>query len=133
MSAGLAVLAEAMQHTAQFSFNLSFVVNRLPLWFLVFALFLPRMAMAGGVVSGSAGAVSSERDYSAAVLAVFAEDSGAVPDLRRPGTDAVVSGSSGGGASGMGRRRSPDAAQEAIASTSLSDTADDGVVMARYS
>ena len=45
MSAGLAVLAEAMQHTAQFSFNLAFVINRLPLWFLVFALFLPRIAL----------------------------------------------------------------------------------------
>ena len=45
MSAGLAVLAEAMQHTAQFNLNLSFVVNRLPLWFLVFALFLPRITM----------------------------------------------------------------------------------------
>jgi hypothetical protein len=45
MSAGLAVLAEAMQHTAQFNFNLAFVINRLPLWFLVFALFLPRIAI----------------------------------------------------------------------------------------
>src|ERR1700738_1103909 len=45
MSAGLAVLAEAVQHTAQFNFNLAFVVNRLPLWFLVFALFLPRIAL----------------------------------------------------------------------------------------
>lgn len=45
MSAGLAVLAVAMQHSAQFSLNLAFVVNRLPLWFLVFALFLPRLAM----------------------------------------------------------------------------------------
>ena len=46
MSAELAVLAAAMQqHTAQFSLNLSFVVNKLPLWFLVFALFLPRIAM----------------------------------------------------------------------------------------
>src|SRR5271168_1335899 len=45
MSAGGTVLAEAMQHTAQFSLNLAFVVNRLPLWFLVFALFLPRIAM----------------------------------------------------------------------------------------
>jgi hypothetical protein len=45
MSAGLAVLAESMQHTTQFNFNLAFVVNRLPLWFLVFALFLPRLAM----------------------------------------------------------------------------------------
>ena len=45
MSAGLAVLAEAIQHTAQFNLNLAFVVHRLPLWFLVFALFLPRIAM----------------------------------------------------------------------------------------
>lgn len=46
MSAELAVLAGAIQqHTAQFSVNLSFVVNKLPLWFLVFALFLPRIAM----------------------------------------------------------------------------------------
>jgi hypothetical protein len=45
MSAGLAILAGAMQHSAQFSINLAFVVNRLPLWFLVFALFLPRLAM----------------------------------------------------------------------------------------
>ena len=45
MSAGLAVLAAAVQHTAQFNLNLAFVVNRLPLWFLVFALFLPRIAM----------------------------------------------------------------------------------------
>ena len=45
MSAGLAVLAESMQHTAQLNLNLTFVVNRLPLWFLVFALFLPRIAM----------------------------------------------------------------------------------------
>src|SRR3984893_677768 len=45
MIAGLAMLAEAVQHTAQFNFNLAFVVTRLPLWFLVFALFLPRIAM----------------------------------------------------------------------------------------
>jgi len=45
MSAGFAMLAEAVQHTAQFNFNLAFVVNRLPLWFLVFALFLPRIAL----------------------------------------------------------------------------------------
>jgi hypothetical protein len=45
MSAVLAVIAESMQHTAQFNFTMAFVVNRLPLWFLVFALFLPRLAM----------------------------------------------------------------------------------------
>ncbi len=45
MSLGLAVLTETIQHTTDFSFNLAFVVNRLPLWFLVFALFLPRLAM----------------------------------------------------------------------------------------
>ena len=45
MSTGLAVLAEAMQHAAQFNLTLAFVVNRLPLWFLVFALFLPRIAI----------------------------------------------------------------------------------------
>jgi hypothetical protein len=45
MSTGLAILATAVQHTAQFNLNLAFVVNRLPLWFLVFALFLPRVAM----------------------------------------------------------------------------------------
>ena|SRR5580698_460978 len=45
MSAGLAVLAAAVEHTAQFNLNLAFVVNRLPLWFLVFSLFLPRIAM----------------------------------------------------------------------------------------
>src|SRR5271170_2485841 len=44
MIAGLAVLA-AMQHTAQFTVDLAFVVRALPLWFLVFALFLPRLAM----------------------------------------------------------------------------------------
>jgi hypothetical protein len=52
MSAGMAVLAEAMQHTAQFSLTLAFVVNRLPLWFLVFALFLPRIAMAVAWLQG---------------------------------------------------------------------------------
>jgi hypothetical protein len=45
MTTGLAILATAVQHTAQFNLNLAFVVNRLPLWFLVFALFLPRVAM----------------------------------------------------------------------------------------
>jgi hypothetical protein len=45
MSAGLTLLAESMQHTAQFNFNMAFVVNRLPLWFLVFTLFLPRIAL----------------------------------------------------------------------------------------
>ena len=45
MSLGLAVLTEAIQHTTQFDFNLGFPVNRLPLWVLVFALFLPRLAM----------------------------------------------------------------------------------------
>jgi hypothetical protein len=46
MSAGLAILAVAVQHTAQFSLDLSLVVHRLPLWFLVFSLFLPRLTMA---------------------------------------------------------------------------------------
>lgn len=45
MSAGLSFLADSIQRTAQFSVNLAFVVNQLPLWFLVFALFLPRIAM----------------------------------------------------------------------------------------
>ena len=48
MSDGLAVLAgQAMlQQVAEHSFNLAFVViHRLPLWFLVFALFLPRIAL----------------------------------------------------------------------------------------
>jgi hypothetical protein len=45
MSAGLAVLAAMLQHTAQFSMDLSLVVHRLPLWFLVFALFLPRLTL----------------------------------------------------------------------------------------
>ena len=45
MTAGLAIFAEGIQNTAQFSINLAFVVNRLPLWFLVFALFLPRIAI----------------------------------------------------------------------------------------
>lgn len=52
MSAGLAVLAETVHHAAQFSLNLNFVINRLPLWFLVFALFLPRIAMAVAWVQG---------------------------------------------------------------------------------
>jgi hypothetical protein len=47
MSAELTVLADVMQqHSMQLNFNLAFVVNQLPLWFLVFALFLPRLAMA---------------------------------------------------------------------------------------
>jgi hypothetical protein len=45
MLAGLTMLATAVQHTAQFTMDLNFVVHRLPLWFLVFALFLPRLAM----------------------------------------------------------------------------------------
>ena len=46
MSAGIAVLAQAVQqHTAQFNITFAFVINRLPLWFLVVALFLPRIAM----------------------------------------------------------------------------------------
>ena len=42
MSAGLAMLA-VMQHTTQF--DLTLIVHRLPIWFLVFSLFLPRLAM----------------------------------------------------------------------------------------
>jgi hypothetical protein len=45
MIAGFAVLAATIQHTAQFTVDLAFVVHALPLWFLVFALFLPRLAM----------------------------------------------------------------------------------------
>jgi hypothetical protein len=45
-------LAETVQRTAQLSLNLAFVVNRLPLWFLVFALFLPRIAMAVAWLQG---------------------------------------------------------------------------------
>ena len=43
MSAGLAMLAAAMQHVAQL--DLTLVVHRLPFWFLVFSLFLPRIAL----------------------------------------------------------------------------------------
>jgi hypothetical protein len=47
MSAELTILAGALQqHSMQLNFNMAFVVNQLPLWFLVFALFLPRLAMA---------------------------------------------------------------------------------------
>ena len=53
MSAGFAVLAQAVhEHTAQFSFTFAFVINKLPLWFLVFALFLPRIAMAVAWLQG---------------------------------------------------------------------------------
>jgi hypothetical protein len=52
MSAVLAVLAAAMQHTAQFNLDLAFVVHQLPLWFLVFALFLPRIALTVAWVQG---------------------------------------------------------------------------------
>ena len=45
-----------MQRTSQFKLNLAFVLNRLPLWFLVFALFLPRLAM---VVAWFQGALTS--------------------------------------------------------------------------
>lgn len=43
MGSGLAVLSMAMQHVAQLDLDL--VVHRLPLWFLIFALFLPRLSM----------------------------------------------------------------------------------------
>jgi hypothetical protein len=52
MSAGLTVLAAAIQHGTQFSFDLALVVHRLPLWFLVFSLFLPRLAMAVAWLQG---------------------------------------------------------------------------------
>ena len=45
MGAGWMTLAAVVQQTAHYSLNLDFIVNRLPLWFLVFALFLPRLAM----------------------------------------------------------------------------------------
>jgi hypothetical protein len=53
MSAGMAVLAGVMQHTAEFSVNFAFVINKLPLWFLVFALFLPRIAMVVAWLQGT--------------------------------------------------------------------------------
>jgi hypothetical protein len=43
MGAGLAVLTTIVQHG--FQLDMTLVVHRLPLWFLVFALFLPRLAM----------------------------------------------------------------------------------------
>lgn len=43
MGSGLAVLSMVIQHVAQL--DLSLVVHRLPFWFLIFALFLPRLAM----------------------------------------------------------------------------------------
>ena len=43
MSAGLAMLAIVMQHVARF--DLTLVVHALPFWFLVFSLFLPRIAL----------------------------------------------------------------------------------------
>ncbi|HEX4578126.1 MAG TPA: hypothetical protein VH117_12295 [Edaphobacter sp.] len=52
MSAGIAVLAQAVQRTEQFSFTFAFVLNKLPLWFLVFALFLPRIALAVAWLQG---------------------------------------------------------------------------------
>src|SRR3981189_2336050 len=98
MTAGLAGLAEAMQHTAQFSFNLAFVVNRLPLWFLVFALFLPRIAMA---VAWSQG-----------VLLPFHLD-GIIPPLFWLFLPRIlVLSLFCGGGPGVGWRRSPDATKE---------------------
>ncbi len=60
MIAGLAVLAAA-QHTAQFTVDLAFVVHALPLWFLVFALFLPRLAMVVAWFQGLLGPFQVER------------------------------------------------------------------------
>lgn len=40
----LVALGMWLQHTLQF--NLQLVVHQLPLWFLIFALFLPRIALA---------------------------------------------------------------------------------------
>lgn len=44
MGAGLTALAAIVQHGVQL--DLTLVVHQLPLWFLVFSLFLPRLAMA---------------------------------------------------------------------------------------
>ncbi len=45
-----AAVAALMQHGMQL--DLTLVVHRLPLWFLVFSLFLPRLAMAVGWFQG---------------------------------------------------------------------------------
>jgi hypothetical protein len=57
MSAGLTVLTAAVEQTRQYSFDLAFVVNKLPLWFLVFALFLPRLAMVVAWFQGLLGPI----------------------------------------------------------------------------
>jgi hypothetical protein len=56
MGAGLMVLAGVLQHTRELDLNLALVVHRLPFWFLVFALFLPRLALVVAWFQGSLAA-----------------------------------------------------------------------------
>ncbi len=103
-------LGEAVQHSAQFSLNLAFVVNQLPLWFLVFALFLPRLAM---VVAWFQGVLPSIcRESFRRSFGCFYPGFWCCIDLCGPGVDPVVSAPPGGSDPGLGQRRSPDAKQE---------------------
>ncbi len=126
MTAGLAILAEAIQHTAQFNFNLAFVVNKLPLWFLVFALFLPRLAMVVAWFQGVLAPFHLLGIIPTAVLAVSAQDFGALPDLCGSGFDTLVPGSSCGGDSRVGRRRSPAQSKRPSRILALRHTLGDG-------
>ena len=121
-----------MQHTAQFSLNLAFVVNRLPLWFLVFALFLPRIAMAVAWLQG--------------VLVPF-HLNGIIPPLFwlflprilvlyliyvDQGLTLWFLVGSSGCAAGMGRWGSPDTAERPTRILAFAYAADDAAVTARY-
>ena len=109
MSAGLAVLLRSgTAYGAAQASTSAFVVNRLPLWFLVFALFLPRIALVVAWLQG--------------VLVPF-HLHGIIPPLFwlllprilvlyliyvDQGLTLWFPGPSGGGAAGLGRRRTSD-------------------------
>ena len=78
------------------------IVHTLPLWFLVFSLFLPRIALLLLWLEGGAGAVPSAWDRAAGVCGAAAAGADFVPDLYGYGDWALVCDSPGGGIDGVG-------------------------------
>ena len=66
------------------------VVHALPLWFLVFSLFLPRIALLLLWLDGAMALVPSAWACAAGVWDSAAAGAGVVPDLSGPGDRALV-------------------------------------------
>ncbi len=91
--------------------TLSLVSHRLPFWFLVFSLFLPRVALAVAWLQGVLLPFHLQGLIPLVIAIILPRVLILFLIYRGPGVQPLVCDSCGGGADGLGRRRTSDFAE----------------------